>query len=995
MSNSIKRVLLVVLLVAGLAPSVEGVRAERSGSPADTTTRDIAKRFVAGGEFTCLLGGDGTIRCWGENSSGQIGSGSTLVSPALEPTLVSGISNAIEITAGSSHACALLADKTMKCWGQGADGQLGDGLQVSSSTPVVVSNSAGTGPLTDIRTIGAGREHTCAVRDSDGAVFCWGDQAVGHLGNGVDTGFAVRPVQVKTDASTNLVGIRELAVGLQTTCGLKVDGSAMCWGDNAYSQLAIDVAVLGYSSYAVAWGAATALVAIDVGGQHVCGFTTGALSCAGGANSAYAFSRMLQQKTIWSTPESSLKQVALADAATCYVSSSSALVCAGGLYTSGTARNVWADGDGVTGFFFTSASVSDVRAIAAGENHFCAYFDNQIKCWGANSKGQLGGGSTSSHQSFTTVVAAVAGTVTLADPGSQNVGVSTFSVAGTSNSGATISYSVAAGSTSVCSVAGDGTVSVLGAGSCVVNASAPATGLFTSASASRTVSIAALAPSVAAEEAVDVEFTSVSLRATISARGAATQISLVYGTSNSLVGGTEVDLGSQTGLASQVTARNLSNLSPGTTYYFRFSATNATGSTVGEIKTFGTKGSRPTVTTGSATAEAFSATIAAEVNANDVDTTVSFEYGLDSTLATAESVAVAEGVTGAAGKAVSATISTLTAATTYHYRVVATNAVGASRGEIKSFTTKGAKPTAITGSATRATSGMTVNGKINPKDLETTVRFEYGTDSKLVGAQQSASKAQSGAEDIDVTAVLTGLDEDTTYYYRVVATNVVGAAEGEIKSFTTTRPEGVSINDGDEFTSSQDVTVSVVGPVTAVKAILSNDGGFKTTETFDLTNNSAEIPWKLQSSREGIFTKIIYVKYVSRFGSQSQAVTDDIILDTTKPVMTAATAVAAAPTGSAVQVARVGVSAKKKASGGVRLSLRGSDTISGIGTIEVRSSAKKPATKVKVSRVAGKADGKPRAASQTVTLRTSAKRLQVRVVDRAGNASPWRVVHVR
>jgi alpha-tubulin suppressor-like RCC1 family protein len=990
------RILIVaaIFVVSGATAGAPASFAERSGTVVDSPSRDIAKRFVAGGEFTCLLGGDGTVRCWGENTAGQIGNGNTLVNPVLEPTLVSGISNAVEIAAGATHACALLADKTMKCWGNGVDGQLGDGLQVASSTPVTVSNPSGTGPLTDIRTIGAGREHSCAVRDSDGAVFCWGDQAVGHVGNGLASGFALRPVQVKTDSSTNLVGIRELAVGSQTSCGLKSDGSAMCWGDNSFSQLAIDASISGYSAYAVAWGTATSLVAIDVGGQHVCGFTTGALSCAGGANSAYAFGRMLQQMTIWSTPESSLKQIALADAASCYISSSSSLACAGGLYTAGTARNVWADGNGVTGFFFTSASVSDVRALAAGDNHFCAYFDTQIKCWGANNKGQLGGGSTSSHQSFTTVSAAVAGTLTLADPGSQNVGVSTFSVVGTSNSGATISYAVAAGSASVCSVAANGTVSVLGSGSCVINASAPATGLFTSASASRTVSIAALAPSVTAEEAVDVEFTTVSLRATVNAQGASALIKLVYGTSADFVGATEVELGSQSGLVAQVNSRNLENLSPGTTYHYRFSATNATGSTAGEAKSFATKGSKPTVSTGAASADAFSASLAAEVNANDVDTTVSFEFGTDSTLAKAESASVSDAVKGTTAKAVSASITKLSAATTYHYRVVATNAVGTSKGDIKSFTTKGAKPVAVTGSATRGSSGTTINGKVNPKDLETTYRFDYGTDAKLVGAQQTAAKAQTGAEDVDVSALIAGLAENTTYYYRIVASNVVGTVEGEIRSFTTSRPEGVSINNGEEFTSSQKVTVSVTGPSTAVKAILSNDGGFATSETFDLVNNSADISWTLQSSKEGTFTKIVYVKYVSRFGSQSTPYTDDIILDTTKPVMTTATAVAAAPTQSAVQVARVGVSAKK-AAGGVRLSLRGSDTISGIGSIEVRSAANKAATEVNVSRVAGKADGKPRAASQTVTLRTTAKRLQVRVIDRAGNASAWRTITVK
>jgi hypothetical protein len=204
----------------------------------------------------------------------------------------------------------------------------------------------------------------------------------------------------------------------------------------------------------------------------------------------------------------------------------------------------------------------------------------------------------------------------------------------------------------------------------------------------------------------------------------------------------------------------------------------------------------------------------------------------------------------------------------------------------------------------------------------------------------------------------------------------------------------VSINDGEEFTSSQSVTVSVVGPSTAVKAILSNDGGFKTSETFDLVNNAAEIPWQLQSSREGTFTKIVYVKYVSRFGSQSTPYTDDIILDTTKPVVSTATAAAGAAASNAVTVSRVGVSAKK-AAGGVRLSVRGSDTVSGIGTIEVRSAANKPAVKVKIAKVSGKADGKPRVASQTVSLKTTAKRLQVRVLDRAGNASAWRTIVVK
>ncbi|MFM8388941.1 MAG: fibronectin type III domain-containing protein, partial [Actinomycetota bacterium] len=651
-----------------------------------------------------------------------------------------------------------------------------------------------------------------------------------------------------------------------------------------------------------------------------------------------------------------------------------------------------ASGAGPTIMFISPSELSNVQAIASGKEHFCAYRDNGVTCWGANDFGQLGDGTLTHPKTFTQVAPSLASSVTIDDPGAKDVSSASFNMTATASSGATVTFAASASPT-VCSVTSSGTVTVLGAGNCIVMGSAAIYGLYLASSNSRTLAFAALKPTVTLGDASDVGFTSATVAASVSARGSAATTALRFGTSSDLSTGTDVDLGSQTGIAVQALTKELTSLSPGVTYFYRFTSTNALGSTASAISSFTTKGAKPTVVTGSATAQVFEASVAGEVNANEVDTAVSFEYGTDPLLEKATTVAVSEGVTGATAKAVSVSLAKLAAGTTYYFRTVASNSVGTAKGEIKSFTTRGGKPTTVTGSATRGVSGMTVNGKVNARELESSVRFEYGTDPKLSAAQQTAAKTQTGSDDVDVSAVITGLAENTTYYYRVVASNAVGSSEGDIKTFTTTRPEGVSINDGDEFTSSENVVVSVVGPPTAVRAILSNDGGFKTSESFDLVNNSADIKWKLQSSREGTFTKIVYVKYVSRFGSQSQAQTDDIILDTTKPVMTTATAAAAAPTGSAVTVSRIG--AKAKASGGVRLSLRGSDTISGIGTIEVRSAANKPATKVNVSRVAGKADGKPRAASQTATLKTTAKRLQVRVIDRAGNASAWRTITVR
>ena len=311
----------------------------------------------------------------------------------------------------------------------------------------------------------------------------------------------------------------------------------------------------------------------------------------------------------------------------------------------------------------------------------------------------------------------------------------------------------------------------------------------------------------------------------------------------------------------------------------------------------------------------------------------------------------------------------------------------------RSFKVGGVKPIVTTGTANGQSTKATLNGSVNTGGVDASVTFTYGTDATLsTGTKTTTAVTKQNLAAEEVSAAISDLTENTKYYFRIEATSSVGSAKGDIKSFTTNRPEGVSVNDGDEFTSSQSVTVSVVGAASAAKAIVSNDGGFKVSETFDLVGNAAQIPWQLQSSKEGTFTKIVYVRFVSKLGSTLSTQSDDIILDTTKPVISTASAAASTSSTGAVTVARVPTAAK---AGGVKLTLKGSDTISGIGVIEVRSAASKPATQVKLKTVAGKTDGKPRAANQSVTLATTAKKLQVRVLDRAGNASAWKSISVR
>ena len=275
-----------------------------------------------------------------------------------------------------------------------------------------------------------------------------------------------------------------------------------------------------------------------------------------------------------------------------------------------------------------------------------------------------------------------------------------------------------------------------------------------------------------------------------------------------------------------------------------------------------------------------------------------------------------------------------------------------------------------------------MNAAVNANLLQTTVVFFYGLSADLTdGKSVSTRDITELTKVIDISAKIEGLVKSKTYYYRVEATNELGTTKGDIKSFVTTRAQGVTINDGSEFTNSKDVTISVVAPAGSAKVILSNDGGFGSSQTFDLVDASADIAWKLVASRDERLPKIVYAKWVSRFGTEGAAVLDDIILDTTIPVLSNVSAEANTAPASAVTVAAV------KKSTGAKIIVKAKDANSGIGKIEIKSSKKGKTTTVIYK--------KPTAASQTVSVKTTSKTLYVRVLDRAANASPWKTVMVK
>ena len=226
---------------------------------------------AAGNDFACAIVSGG-VQCWGNDSSGELGASYVDGGQSAVPVPVQGSGTDVTaLAAGGGHVCALAANGGVRCWGENGLGELGNGSgAASSSTPVSVSK------LTGVQAIAAGGGHSCAI--ADGGVFCWGDDAVGELGDGADGGGSSNvPVPVVGLANAGVV--QAIGVGDQHSCAV-VSGAVWCWGSNSDGQLGnsnpngsavpVQVQGLGGEAFAV------------VGGfNHTCALLDGGVACWG------------------------------------------------------------------------------------------------------------------------------------------------------------------------------------------------------------------------------------------------------------------------------------------------------------------------------------------------------------------------------------------------------------------------------------------------------------------------------------------------------------------------------------------------------------------------------------------------------------------------------------------------------------------------------------------------------------------------------------------
>lgn len=201
-------------------------------------------QLVAGGAHTCALleqqaGTGGEVKCWGLGAEGQLGYGDTksISDPTNEPFVTFAGSNGAKVkmvTAGGAHTCALMDDDTtVYCWGRGEDGQLSNQSGDQTVSPAVASVFSGTPE--PIAQLVAGAIHTCVLLET-GSAYCWGRSHNGQTGSQ-----AIHNIGDDADEYPELVeglsGIVQLAAGGYHTCALSEDGSIYCWGWAIHGQL--------------------------------------------------------------------------------------------------------------------------------------------------------------------------------------------------------------------------------------------------------------------------------------------------------------------------------------------------------------------------------------------------------------------------------------------------------------------------------------------------------------------------------------------------------------------------------------------------------------------------------------------------------------------------------------------------------------------------------------------------------------------------------------
>ncbi len=340
----------------GSVPPGGGGNPPRGLTPSESPFESGTDSDSSFGSHRCAALRDGTVSCWGDNFKGELGNGSDTDSST--PVQAQGITNATAVTTGLDDACALMAGGAVECWGENLFGELGDGTDTDSSTPVRVSG------LTSATAVSAGGATSCALLRT-GTVDCWGEGSYGELGNGKTINNPL-PVEV-----SGIRGVTEIAVGSDFACALLDSGTVECWGGNKYGELGNGTHANSSTPDSVP--GITAATRITAGGERACAtLTDGTVDCWGEAGGyAVGDDTPSEVNTVKNAGEVSVDYGA---------------IC--GVFTGGNIQC----GSALIG------GITNALTLSADQWGGCAVIANgDVDCWGGNFHGELGNGTLNNY----------------------------------------------------------------------------------------------------------------------------------------------------------------------------------------------------------------------------------------------------------------------------------------------------------------------------------------------------------------------------------------------------------------------------------------------------------------------------------------------------------------------------------------------------------------------------------------------------------------------
>ncbi|WP_146655005.1 RCC1 domain-containing protein [Labilithrix luteola] len=315
---------------------------ETRSTPVLVAPFDDVVDVSAGYTHSCLVRSNSDVYCWGKNDRGQLGDGTKIDRREASALTMSG---ALNVGVAGWHTCVVTALRTVRCWGDNYYGALGDSTFTARTRYVDVLG------LSDVTSLAVGVMHNCAATDQ-GYVYCWGRSVFGELGYAVegDAG-SPDPNDPGSPIAQRVPGLTDVAsvvAGEDHTCAIRKNGQVVCWGRNDYSQLG-DGTGIGRTTPAPVLGDPTYAVHLTAGGFNSCAtFSGGKVRCWGRNNFGQLGNGNTNQgETVPSPPI------------------------------------VW---------------LADVERLSTGE-HTCAWRkDGKLFCWGRNDLGQLGLGSISDYE---------------------------------------------------------------------------------------------------------------------------------------------------------------------------------------------------------------------------------------------------------------------------------------------------------------------------------------------------------------------------------------------------------------------------------------------------------------------------------------------------------------------------------------------------------------------------------------------------------------------